>query len=635
MELIPGVRGTVPGTQISYLSDPDGALTLDQAVGAYRAGRAAPIAGETADFGNVFGTYWLFAPLANTGPEPGDWHVATRAPFVPEIAIDLVLDNGRVTRSLASSVESPFSDRPVPHRFLISAPMRLASGEHGLLVIMFRAGGASGMPFTLESPNSLRELLVEDTAISWAFYAFSIAAILFFVLFSLAVRATTGLLYAGLFAVSLLLQAQIDGLTFQLLWPQSPNWNGVAALVLWLGVCGVGFFVAGVQRSSLRPSPRFRRAANALALVSLLAMVLVPYVAPGILLIGGYLLFALMIAAHAAALAPQVMRPGGRGLVAMAGAIVVAAGTAVLTGLFLAGVQLPAVLLFNAHRILYLVISLATMFTLAGFVMQLRRDHESALEREVEAARRDAALNRELFESEKNYARARDLAARRQRQLASATHDIRQPLASLRLSLDALAGTRDAAVRAQLREAFDYLEGLTGTYLAEARTGSQPAEDDPLEPKPERSEPYVLSLITGTIDQMFREEAVSKGLDFRVAGSDALTDVPALPLMRLVGNLVSNAVKYTVEGGVAVTAGEAADGRFIAVEDTGPGMSADALADLRRPGRKGAGSEGEGLGLAIADDVAEGLGIRIEVDSVPGRGTRFRLLLPVTEGAHS
>jgi len=371
-------------------------------------------------------------------------------------------------------------------------------------------------------------------------------------------------------------------------------------------------------------------------------------VEPGVLVVVGYGLWVVMLFAHAAALQPLLRRPtGGLGTAGLVIVLAVAFAVATLVGMFVAGVPLPPFVVYNAHRIVYLVTSLVTMAILLGFVLQLRRDHEGALQREVAAARRDAALNRELFEAEKNYARARDLAARRQHQLATATHDIRQPLASLRLSLDALAAGGDRATRGRLNDAFDYLEGLTGTYLAEARApapagadgpdadsdseGSEPAADNEADPEgapaETAAEPYPLSLVTGTVEQMFREEAVSKGLRFQCTGDEHQIAMPVLPLLRLVSNLTSNAVKYTVEGSVSVTAGTADGTAFITVEDTGPGMSAEDLAKYRQAGRRGEASQGEGLGMAIADDIAARLGLSLEVDSAPGEGTRFRVVI--------
>ncbi|MEZ5667837.1 MAG: 7TM-DISM domain-containing protein [Alphaproteobacteria bacterium] len=644
VDLEVGRPADLPGRAIAYIEDRDGRLTLEQALAAFDAGSAAPVPGDTVDFGNVFSTFWLFVRLDNAGDAPGTWHAALFAPFFPAVAVWVRHADGSLTATLDTSVHEPFDRRPVPHRSMISGPFTLQPGEPAVLAIRFTAGGAAVLPFSLESEASLRSMLERDAVFSTAFYVFSLGSILFFAVFSYAVRAWTGLYYAVLFAFGTLLNAQIDGLTFQFLWPSWPQWNAIASLVLWYLVCAVGFLVAAAQRDSEAPSPRFRLATRGLAAVSIAVNALIPVVEPGVLVVVGYMLWVVMMFAQVVALLPLLRRPtGGLGTAGLVGVLAVAVAAATLVGMFIAGVPLPPFVIYNAHRIVYLVTSLVTMAILLGFVLQLRRDHQSALQREVAAARRDAALNRELFESEKNYARARGLAALRQRQLASATHDIRQPLASLRLSLDSLVADRDSAVRARLKESFDYLEGLTGTYLAEARGEPEDAafpehadepDDAPADTQDgaqvERTEPYPLSLITGTVEQMFREEAVSKGLAFKVVGSDAQVAVPVLPLMRLVSNLVANAVKYTGEGHVSVTAGATAEAAFVVVEDSGPGMAPAALAEFRRAGRKGEASQGEGLGLAIADEVAARLGIAVEADSAPGRGTRFTVRLPAT-----
>lgn len=648
VELRPGERALVPGTDIVYLAESAGPVDLDAALAAYDAGDTRPVETAVADFGAVFASFWLFVPVENVGATAGAWSVATRAPFFPAVTIRLRRVDGRRQQVLDNSVGEPFAARPVRHRTVISAPFTLRPGERADLVIRFEAGGVSNFAFTLESEKSLRALLVADAAVSATFYAFSLAAILFFAVFSYAVRVWTGLMYAGLFLVGLLLAAQIDGLAFQFLWPGWPDWNGNAALMLLNLMSGVGFFVAARQRDLERPSPRFRRVAYGLAAFSLAINLLVPLIGPAPVVLVSYGLFIVMLAAQAAALLPGLRRPsGGIGNAALVGVVLVAAVSATLIALLFSGVPLPPLIAYNFHRIFYLVISLATMATLVGYVVQLRRDHEGALEREVVAARRDADLNRELFESEKNYARVRDLAAQRQRQLATASHDIKQPLASLRLSLDALVSGDNPETRGRLKDAFDYLEGLAGTYLADARSpgpdaGAEPAEsetaaaasDRGAEEEPEEAvEPYPLSLVTGTVDQMFREEAVSKGLTFACSGTDHEIAVPVLPLLRLVSNLTANAVKYTVEGRVTVTAGTADGAAFITIEDTGPGMSPEALAMFRQAGHKGEASKGEGLGMAIADDITARLGLTLEVDSTPGEGTRFRLVVPLVSQA--
>lgn len=111
-------------------------------------------------------------------------------------------------------------------------------------------------------------------------------------------------------------------------------------------------------------------------------------------------------------------------------------------------------------------------------------------------------------------------------------------------------------------------------------------------------------------------------------------------LRQIMVNLVSNALKYTVEGGVAIHArpatGEMA-GISLEVTDTGVGIEARFLEKIFEPyirlensqiGR----SEGSGLGLTIVARLVASIGGKIGVDSQPGQGTRFRVELPAKAG---
>ncbi|MCA8934327.1 MAG: HAMP domain-containing histidine kinase, partial [Rhodospirillaceae bacterium] len=296
--------------------------------------------------------------------------------------------------------------------------------------------------------------------------------------------------------------------------------------------------------------------------------------------------------------------------------------------------DLPGVVADQPQRLIFLIFAVTIMAVVPAGTLGLRRAHEAALLREIDAARREAEKNRQLFEMETRYARARDLAASRRRELQHASHDLKQPLASLRLSLDALLADRDSSTRTRLADAFDYLDGLVSGLSARrddaADATAPPSAADagdaagPAEP----TEPYSVTLITGTIEQMFAEEAAAKGLAFTCTGADAVIERPVLPMLRLIANLTSNAIKHTAAGEVRVAAGPAEGAAaFVEVADTGPGLSADDLARLRQPGIKGEASEGSGWGLAIVDDLAAKLGAQVEFHTAPGAGMRVRILI--------
>jgi signal transduction histidine kinase len=101
-----------------------------------------------------------------------------------------------------------------------------------------------------------------------------------------------------------------------------------------------------------------------------------------------------------------------------------------------------------------------------------------------------------------------------------------------------------------------------------------------------------------------------------------------LAAMRIVSNLVSNAVKHTERGRVLIGVRRSTENAWLHVIDTGKGMTAEQLAMFRTAYAKGEQSKGEGLGLAICFDLARDHGLKLDVVSYPGKGTRFTLQLP-------
>lgn len=104
---------------------------------------------------------------------------------------------------------------------------------------------------------------------------------------------------------------------------------------------------------------------------------------------------------------------------------------------------------------------------------------------------------------------------------------------------------------------------------------------------------------------------------------------------RVLLNLAGNAVKFTVNGGVSVTARKHAGEIVIAVHDTGPGidygLNREIMKEFRQLYRsRSVKPDGTGLGLAICEKTAKLLGGSIRVDSTPGVGSTFALVLPAT-----
>ena len=148
--------------------------------------------------------------------------------------------------------------------------------------------------------------------------------------------------------------------------------------------------------------------------------------------------------------------------------------------------------------------------------------------------------------------------------------------------------------------------------------------------------PFDLEGLARRAAATFADSAAAKGLDLTVEVSDRARGVwmgDAERLRQILGNLVSNAVKFTDHGAVSLRVERQAEGLAFTVRDTGIGMAAEAMPKLfnkfsqvdesneRRFG-------GTGLGLAICRELVELMGGTIEVESAPGQGSAFEVRIP-------
>jgi two-component system, sensor histidine kinase len=214
--------------------------------------------------------------------------------------------------------------------------------------------------------------------------------------------------------------------------------------------------------------------------------------------------------------------------------------------------------------------------------------------------------------------------------LASASHDLRQPLHALNLFVAQLRDESNPAERNRLVSRIDAAVGSMNE-LFEALLDMTKLEAGILKPNPTA---IPVKRLLDRIETTFADAARRKGLRLRVVASDAWVSSDPILLERIMLNLVSNAVRYTERGGVVVGCRHRGPELRIDICDTGAGIPADErqrifgefyqLSGLA-PNRSG----GFGLGLAIVDRLGRLLGHRVELESSPGRGSRFSVSVPL------
>ena len=144
------------------------------------------------------------------------------------------------------------------------------------------------------------------------------------------------------------------------------------------------------------------------------------------------------------------------------------------------------------------------------------------------------------------------------------------------------------------------------------------------------------------VTSVFRSAFERAGLDLDVVDDGTAASVRADPEMveRILLNLVSNALKFTQDGGVRLIARSSGQTAIVEVVDTGIGIARD---DLERVFDRFArfdpswarSREGSGIGLALASELARIQDGSLDVESRLGEGTTFRLTLPLAAGATS
>jgi anti-anti-sigma factor len=218
---------------------------------------------------------------------------------------------------------------------------------------------------------------------------------------------------------------------------------------------------------------------------------------------------------------------------------------------------------------------------------------------------------------------------------SNVSHEFRTPLTLIAGPVAELRASPAAAADPRLREELEVIERnaqrlgrLVNTLLDFSRI--QAGRIDA------RFEPVDLAATTAELASVFRSAVVRAGLEFTVdcAPLDAPVHVDRDMWEKVVLNLLSNALKFTFTGGIAVRLRQDDGGARLTVSDTGTGIPADELPRLferfhRVADARGRSGEGSGIGLAMVRELVALHGGSIDVESTPGVGTTFTVTLPI------
>lgn len=457
------------------------------------------------------------------------------------------------------------------------------------------------------------------------FYSFAVTIVLIFLLLNIAVKNQPGL-YISALNVGMLLSIWMleDGLIG--LFPgMGRPLNDSIVLSTGQLTCTIGFVCAAQVYHPDKVTQTIKTVLRSFALVSTLTIPVLWLLQDLTLWMGvANTSVVLMIAAMLAATRTWRTHDSRRRMVPALTAGMALMATAVIIVLYVvsdgrAWIEQGAIL-----RVFFVIVAFPTMLGVLLELNDMRKDRDKALISAVDSARRDARTSADLLEMEKQYARARAVADARTRQLSTASHDIRQPIASMRAELDALRPDDTSAPSVdRLERALDHLNDLTSDLSTAGHRSPEAGLHGEVE-----AETLGVNVLLDTLDKLFAAEARTNGIEFKTVRSSAKVSVPPLILIRIVSNLITNAIVHSDAHKILLGVRQREGSIRLDVIDNGKGFE-DGVSDWAfEDGEKGAQSMGTGQGLSIVRELAEKYGIDLQVWTKPDVGTRVSISLP-------
>jgi signal transduction histidine kinase len=266
-------------------------------------------------------------------------------------------------------------------------------------------------------------------------------------------------------------------------------------------------------------------------------------------------------------------------------------------------------------------------------------DEQNILSREDELGRMGRSFNRlkkDLWEQGEGLQNAKSDAERANKAksvfLASASHDLRQPLNAMQMYIAALQS------KVKDKEILRIIEDINSVSISTARLLNALLDVSELEVgaiKP-RHEIFSVNNILISIFQSFLPLAKDKELDFRIVPSSLYVESDPALLERILGNFMSNAIRYTDKGSVLIGCRRKGSEVSIEVWDTGCGISDDQMSLIYEDfyqveNKERDRGKGLGLGLALAKRLSYSLDHTIDSKSSLGRGSCFSVRVDLAE----
>lgn len=273
----------------------------------------------------------------------------------------------------------------------------------------------------------------------------------------------------------------------------------------------------------------------------------------------------------------------------------------------------------------YMMITGATVFMLLLLICLYIIIHKETLQIKKYKKESSELIRKQAITLKENT----ELIEARQKMMHTITHELRTPLSAINGYADLLEGENDEdklrSYQANIRNASGRMMSQLNMLLNFFRLdcGKEEANIVPLR----------LTSIVETLETEFRKQVESKDIVFRVRNcNDCVVFGDKERVIQIGDNLLSNALKFTRQGVISLSASYSEGKYQLCVEDSGTGFSKEEQARVFRSFERlsnAATQDGFGLGLSIVQSTVDLLGGTIEVESEIGKGSIFTVTIPM------
>ncbi|MCR5014598.1 MAG: hybrid sensor histidine kinase/response regulator, partial [Bacteroidales bacterium] len=216
----------------------------------------------------------------------------------------------------------------------------------------------------------------------------------------------------------------------------------------------------------------------------------------------------------------------------------------------------------------------------------------------------------------------------RHKMLLSVSHDIKTPLSSIMGNLELMDNTGNEKEVNSIQQSADHILNLLSNLLefSSLEQGNLIVE----------AKPFNVKALCDETASMFEPIAQKKSLSFHFKNEfrdNLYANSDALKIKQIISNLISNAIKYTIEGGIGFRSTLENGCLVFRVQDSGIGIPNDKIEEIFKPFvRTDSGSkisEGSGYGLSVVKGLVDLMDGKIEVESEVGKGSLFTVRIPV------